>query len=304
MPEIGIYRVDAKWVPAGYLAGHEGTNPHPMSFLVFQGIGNRDRAAVVLRADLPFLAELLDKLPLNQIRGYASANAVRREIQKAIDGFKQDLEAMMREAQASRVHIYPDETSTQGKTRGVAITGFFMQRESTVRRQAGGTRVHVMTFGVRTPTWTGTSFNLSQSLQWATKVLQEKREEGKNIKELTLISHTLYNDLLSLRGEQVKAERSARSAYREIADRIKTMSQKIQARLEIIRGGWLVEGQDLSPEIIEGIAFSLKDPGDIPSPEDPVAAVFIWDVEEKLVAVSETHEHLALRWPREDNEEA
>jgi hypothetical protein len=81
------------------------------------------------------------------------------------------------------------------------------------------------------------------------------------------------------------------------------MSQKIQGTLEIIRGGLLVEGQGLSPKIVEGIAFSLKDPGSIPSRDDPIAAIFIWDVAEKFVAAEETGEYLVLRWPRKEGEE-
>jgi hypothetical protein len=299
MSEIGIYRVDAEWVPAGY----ESANPHPLSFLVFQGIGNRDRAAVVLRADLSFLGALLDELPLSQIWEYASANAVRRKIQSALDGFKRDLEALMREMQAPRAHIYPDQTSAWGKTRSVAITGFFMQRKGTVRHQAGGTRVHVMTFGVRSPMGVGVPFDLGQRLRGATQALQTKRERGKDINELTLISSGLYDGLLSLRRAQVEAEEHAKAAYREIAAKIETMSQKIQGTLEIIRGGLLVEGQGLSPEIVEGIAFSLKDPGGIPSPNDPIAAVFIWDVAEKFVAAEETGKYLVLRWPRKEGGE-
>jgi hypothetical protein len=81
------------------------------------------------------------------------------------------------------------------------------------------------------------------------------------------------------------------------------MSQDIQETLGLIRGGQLVGSQDLSPvEIVEGIAFSLKDPGGIPSPDDPIAAIFIWDVEEKFVAVPETREHLVLRWPWKEGE--
>jgi hypothetical protein len=171
MSEIGIYRVDAEWVPAG----HESANPHPLSFLVFQGIGNRDRAAVVLRADLSFLGALLDELPLSQIWEYASANAVRREIHSALDGFKRDLEAMMREAQASRVRIYPDETGT----RGGAITGFFMQRKSTVRHQAGGTRVHVMTFGVWSPMGTSVPFDLRRHLRGGDAGPPDKEGKGE-----------------------------------------------------------------------------------------------------------------------------
>ncbi len=305
MSEIGIYRVDAKWVPAG----HESAEPYPVSFLVFQGIGNRDRAAVVLRAgeggDDPLSpGALLIKLPVSWIREYASANAARREIQRVLDGFKQDLEALMREAEASRVHIYPSETSSRGKARGGAITGFFMQRKSTVRHQAGGTRVHVMTFGAEPPPGAVPPSSPSGHLREATRTLQVRREKGKDIIEMTLISPKLYDDLLSLRQAQAKAEESARAAYREIADKIGTMSQKIQETLEIIRGGWLVEGQGLSPKIIEGVAFSLNDPGGIPSPEDPIAAVFIWDVEERFVSVSETREHLVLRWPHEGKEEA
>jgi hypothetical protein len=300
MSEIGIYRVDAAWAPAG----HEGVEPHPMSFLVFQGIGDKERAAVVLRVEEKergplLLRALLSKLPISWIREYASANAVRREIQSALDGFKRDLEAMMREAQASRVRIYPGETGT----RGGAITGFFMQRKSTVRHQVGGTRVHVMTFGVRSPMGVGAPFDLSQCLQGATQALQTKRERGKNINELTLISPGLYDGLLSLRQAQVEAEERARAAYREIAGWIEAMSQDIQETLGLIRGGQLVGSQGLSPEIVEGIAFSLRDPGGIPSPDDPIAAIFIWDVEEKFVAVPETREHLVLRWPREEGEE-
>jgi hypothetical protein len=295
MSEIGIYLVNAEWV----LAGHESANPHPLSFLVFRGIGNRDRAAVVLRADLSFLGALLDELPLSQIWEYASANAVRRKIHSAFDGFKRDLEAMMREAQASRVRIYPDETGT----RGGAITGFFMQRKSTVRHQVGGTRVHVMTFGVWTSQGTSVPLDLRRHLREATQALQTKREKGKGINELTLISPGLYDGLLSLRRAQVEAEERARAAYREIAAKIETMSRKIQWTLEIIRGGLLVEGQGLSPKIVEGIAFSLKDPGGTPSPDDPIAAIFIWDVAEKFVAAEETGEYLALRWPRKEGEE-
>ncbi|MFZ8843651.1 hypothetical protein, partial [Thermoflexus sp.] len=143
MSEIGIYRVDAAWAPAG----HEGVEPRPVSFLVFQGIGSRDRAAVVLRADPPFLGALLDELPLSRIREYASANAARKEIQSALDGFKRDLEAMMREAQASKVRIYPDEAGV----RGGVITGFFMRRKGTVRHQAGGARGPVLAVGGRPP---------------------------------------------------------------------------------------------------------------------------------------------------------
>jgi len=296
MSEIGIYRVDAAWAPAG----HEGVEPRPVSFLVLQGIGNRDRAAVVLRADPPFLGALLDGLPLSRIREYASENAARKEIQSALDGFKRDLEAMMREAQASKVRIYPDEAGV----RGGAITGFFMRRKGTVRHQAGGTRVHVMTFGLRAPMGVGAPFDLSQRLRGATQALQTKRERGKDINELTLISPDLYDGLLSLRRAQVEAEERAKATYREIAAWIGAMSRDIRETLELIRGGRLVGGQGLSPEIVEGIAFSLENPGGIPSPEDPVAAVFIWDVEEKFVAVSETREHLVLRWPQEGNEEA
>jgi hypothetical protein len=310
MSEIGIYQVNAKWVPAGYPAGHEDANTHLMSFLVFQGIGNRNRAAVVLRADLPFLGALLDKLPLRQIWEYASANAARREIQKALDGFKQDLKALMRGAQASRVHIYPDQTSAQDETQGVAITGFFMQRKGTVRHQAGGTRVHVMTFGVRSSQGASVPFDLRRHLWEATRALQTKKEKGKNINELTLISPGLYNGLLSLRQEQVEAEKHAKEKYQEIAAKIEKMGQNIQETLRLIRGGRLVGGQDLSPEtvvspeIVEGIAFSLENPGGIPSTNAPIAAIFIWDVAEKFVAVSETREHLVLRWPQEGNEEA
>jgi hypothetical protein len=300
MSEIGIYQVDAAWAPAG----HEGVEPHPMSFLVFQGIGDKKRAAVVLRVeekerDPLLLRALLIKLPISRILEYASANAVRREIHSAFDGFKRDLEAMMREAQASRVRIYPDETGT----RGGAITGFFMQRKSTVRHQTGGTRVHVMTFGVWTPQGTSVPFDLRRHLREATQALQTKREKGKDINELTLISPGLYDGLLSLRRTQVEAEERARAAYREIAGWIEAMSQDIQETLGLIRGGQLVGSQDLSPEIVEGIAFSLRDPGGIPSPDDPIAAIFIWDVEERFVAVSETREHLVLRWPwKEDGE--
>jgi len=301
MSEIGIYRVDAAWAPAG----HEGVEPHPVSFLVLQGIGNRDRAAVVLRADPPFLGALLDGLPLSWIREYASENAVRRGIQSALDGFKQDLEALMREAKAPRARIYPDETSAQkgvarGKAaRGVAITGFFMQRESTVRRQAGGTRVHVMTFGVRSPTEASTSLDLSQLLRGATQAIQTKREKGRDINELVLISPALYNRLLSLRRDQIEAEKHAGAKYREIAAWIGAMSQDIQDTLGLIRGGRLVGGQGLSLEIVEGIAFSLENPGDIPSPKDPIAAIFVWDVAERFVAAQETGEYLVLRWPSE-----
>jgi hypothetical protein len=299
MSEIGIYQVDAAWVLA-----QEPAEPYPMSFLVFQGIGEKERAAVVLRAekegqDPLLLRALLIKLPISRIREYASANAVRREIQSALDGFKRDLEAMMREAQASRVRIYPGETGT----RGGAITGFFMQRKSTVRHQAGGTRVHVMTFGARPPMGAGAPFDLSQRLRGATQALQTRREKGKDINELTLISPDLYDGLLSLRRAQVEAEERAKAAYREIAGWIEAMSQDIQETLGLIRGGRLVGSQGLSPDIVEGIAFSLRDPGGIPSPDDPIAAIFIWDVEEKFVAVPETREHLVLRWPREEGEE-
>jgi hypothetical protein len=294
MSEIGIYRVDAAWAPAG----HEGVEPHPVSFLVLQGIGNRDRAAVVLRADPPFLGALLDELPLSRILEYASANAARREIQSALDGFKRDLEAMMREAQASKVRIYPDEAGV----RGGAITGFFMRRKGTVRHRAGGTRVHVMTFGVRSPMGAGASFDLSQRLREAARTVQTKREKGRDINELALISTALYDGLLSLRRAQAEAEERAGEAYREIAARIEAMSQEIQKTLGLIRGG-LEESQGLSPEIIEGIAFSLKNPGDVPSPNDPIAAIFVWDVAEKFVAAQETGEYLVLRWPRKEGGE-
>jgi hypothetical protein len=300
MSEIGIYQVNAEWV----LAGHESANPHPLSFLVFQGIGNRDRAAVVLRADLSFLGALLSKLPIIRICEYASANAARREIQSALDGFRRDLEAMMREAQASKVRIYPDEAGA----RGGAITGFFMRRKGTVRHQAGGTRVHVMTFGARPPMGVGAPFDLNQRLRGATQALQTKREKRKDINELTLISTGLYNGLLSLRQAQVEAEEHAKEKYQEIAAKIEKMAQNIQETLWLIRGGRPVGGQDLSPEtvvspeIVEGIAFSLKDPGGIPSPDDPVAAIFIWDVAEKFVATRETGEYLVLRWPRKEGE--
>jgi hypothetical protein len=296
MSEIGIYRVDAKWVPAG----HEGVEPRPVSFLVLQGIGNRDRAAVVLRADLQFLRALLDELPLSQIWEYASANAVRREIQRALDGFKQDLEALMRESQASKVHIYPDETSSRGKARGEAITVSFMRRKGTVRHQAGGTRVHVMTLGVRPPVGAGAPFDLGQRLREATQTLQTRREKGKDIHELTLISLGLYDGLLSLRRAQVKAEERAKATYRKIAPRIGAMSRDIQETLGLIRGGRLVESQGLPPEIVEGIAFSLENPGGIPSPKEPIAAIFVWDVAEKFVATEETREYLVLRRPRKE----
>jgi hypothetical protein len=295
MSEIGIYRVDAAWAPAG----HEGVEPHPVSFLVLQGIGNRDRAAVVLRADPPFLGALLDGLPLSRIREYASENAARKEIQSALDGFKRDLEAMMREAQASKVRIYPDEAGV----RGGAITGFFMRRKGTVRHQAGGTRVHVMTFGVRPPVGAGAPFDLSQRLREATRTVQTRREKGRDINELTLISTALYDGLLSLRRAQVEAEERAKATYRGIAAWIEAMSQDIQETLGLIRGGRLVGGQGLSPEIVEGIAFSLENPGDVPSPDDPVAAIFVWDVAEKFVAAQETGEYLVLRWPRKEGEE-
>ena len=294
MSEIGIYRVDAAWAPAG----HEGVEPHPVSFLVLQGIGNRDRAAVVLRADPPFLGALLDGLPLSRIREYASENAARKEIQSALDGFKRDLEAMMREAQASKVRIYPDEAGV----RGGAITGFFMRRKGTVRHQAGGTRVHVMTFGVRPPVGAGAPFDLSQRLREAARTVQTKREKGRDINELALISTALYDGLLSLRRAQAEAGGRAGEAYREIAARIEAMSQDIQKALGLIRGG-LEESQGLSLEIIEGIAFSLENPGDVPSPNDPVAAIFVWDVAEKFVAAQETGEYLVLRWPRKEGEE-
>jgi hypothetical protein len=299
MSEIGIYRVDAAWEPAG----HEGVEPHPVSFLVFQGIGEKKRAAVVLRADLQFLKALLDKLPLDRIWEYASANAARRAIQGALDGFKQDLEALMRIMQASKVRIYPDETSSQGKARGGAITGFFMRRKGAVRHQAGGTRVHVMTFGVQSPAGASASLALSQLLRGATQALQTRKEKGKDINELALISPGLYNGLLSLRRAQVEAEERAREAYRDIADRIETMSRDIQEALALIRGGRLVESQGLSPEIVEGIAFSLENPGGVPSSNDPIAAIFVWDVAEKFVATEETGEYLVLRWPRKEGEE-
>jgi uncharacterized protein YdhG (YjbR/CyaY superfamily) len=303
MSELGIYRVDAAWVPAG----HEGVEPHPVSFLVFQGIGEKERAAVVLRADLQFLKALLDKLPLSRIWEYASANAARREIQKALDGFKQDLKALMRSMQASKVHIYPDETGSRGKARGGAITGFFMRRKGAVRHQAGGTRVHVMTFGVQSPTGASASLDLSQLLRGATQALQTRREKGKDINELALISPGLYDGLLSLRQAQVEAEERAREAYREIAARIEAMSRDIQEALALIRGGRLVESQGLSPEIVspeivEGIAFSLENPGGVPSSNDPIAAIFVWDVAEKFVAAEETGEYLVLRWPRKEGE--
>jgi hypothetical protein len=300
MSEIGIYRVDAAWVPA-----QEPAEPYPVSFLIFQGIGEKERAAVVLRAkegrhDPLFLGALLIKLPISRIQAYASANAARREIQSALDGFKRDLEALMREVKASKVRIYPDETGTWGG----AITGFFMQRKGTVRHQTGGTRVHVMTFGARAPMEMGVPFDLGQRLQEATRVLQTKREKGKDINELTLTSPHLYDGLLSLRRAQIEAEERARAVYREIATWIEAMSQDIQETLGLIRSGQLVDSQGLSPEIVEGIAFSLENPGGIPSPGAPIAAIFIWDVGERLVAVSETREHLVLRWPREGNEEA
>jgi hypothetical protein len=293
MSEIGIYRVDATWAPA-----QEPAESYPVSFLVLQGIGEKERAAVVLRADLPFLGALLDELPLSQIWEYASANAARRKIQSALDGFKRDLEAMMREAKASKVRIYPDEAGV----RGGAITGFFMRRKGAVRHQAGGTRVHVMTFGVRPPMGAGAPFDLSQRLRGATQVLQTKREKGKDVNELTLISPDLYDGLLSLRRAQVEAEERAGATYREIAAWIGAMSQDIRETLGLIRGGRLVGGQGLFPELVEGVAFSLENPGDIPSPNDPVAAIFVWDVAEKFVATEETGEHLVLRWPRKEGE--
>jgi hypothetical protein len=176
MSEIGIYQVDAAWVPVGY----EGVEPHPVSFLVFRGIGEKERASVVLRAeekgrDPLLLRALLIKLPISRIREYASANAARREIQSALDGFRRDLEAMMREAQASKVRIYPDEAGT----RGGSITGFFMQRKSTVRHQAGGTRVHVMTFGVWTSQGTSVPFDLRRHLRGGDAGPPDKEGKGE-----------------------------------------------------------------------------------------------------------------------------
>jgi hypothetical protein len=300
MSKIGIYQVNAAWVPAR----QEGVEPYPVSFLVFQGIGNRDRAAIVLRAekeeyDPLLLRALLIKLPVTRIREYASANALRREIQSMLDGFKQNLEALMRETQASKVRIYPDKVGT----RGGAITGFFMQRESTIRHQAGGTRVHVMTFGVRPSSWVAVPPDPSQHLHGAMRTIQTRREKGKDINELTLISSALYDGLLSLRRAQVEAEQHAEEAYRGIATWIGRMIQDIQETLGLIRSGRLVDNLDLSLGIVEGIAFSLENPGAIPSPGDPIAAIFVWDVEEKLVAVSETREYFVLRWPRKGDEE-
>jgi len=305
MSEIGIYRVDAAWVPAW----QEGVEPYPVSFLLFQGIGDKERAAVLLRVKRgegeeeerdPFLFKpLLIKLPITRIREYASANALRREIQSALDGFKRDLEALMREAKASKVRIYPDETGT----RGGAITGFFMQRKGTIRHQAGGTRVHVMTFGARPPLGATVPSDPSQHLHGAMRIIQTRKERGRDINELTLISPDLYEGLLSLRRAQVEVETLAKNAYREIATRIMQMDRDIRETLGIVRGGQLVGDQNLDLGIVQGIAFSLEKPGAVPSQEDSIAAIFIWDVEEKFVAVSETREHLVLRWPREGGEE-
>jgi hypothetical protein len=296
MSEIGIYRVDAAWMPA-----QGSAEPYPVSFLVFQGIGEKERAAVVLRAeekkhDPLLLRALLIKLPISRIQEYASTNALRRKIQSVLDGFKQDLEALMRETRASRVRIYPDEIGT----RGGAITAFFMRRGSTVRHQAGGTRVHVMTFGAQPPPEAETNLpsDLSKHLREAMQTLQTVREKGEDVNELTLISPDLYDGLLSLRQAQVEAEGSAEATYREIAAQIAWMSQDIWGILGAIRGGRLVDAQDLSPRIVEGVAFSLKEPGAVPSEKDPIAAVFLWEVDEKLVHVQETKEYLALRWPR------
>jgi hypothetical protein len=294
MSEIGIRRVDAAWVSAW----QEGVEPYPVSFLVFQGIGDRERAAVVLRAeeerDPILFGALLDKLPIAQIQKYASANAARREIQSALDRFKRDLEALMREAQASKVQIYPGEIGT----RGGAITGFFMRREGTVRHQAGGTRVHVMTFGAQPSLEAAVLPNPSQHLHEATRTIQTRRKKGENIYELTLISAGLYGDLLSLRQAQVEAERAAETAYHEIAAQIAQMNRDIQETLRIVCGGRLVGVQDFNLGIVEGIAFSLKQPGAVPSQKDPVAAIFVWETDEKLVYVQETREYLVLRWPR------
>jgi hypothetical protein len=304
MSEIGIYRVDAAWVPAQRPAG-----PYPVSFLVFQGIGNKERAAVVLRVkkeegeeeyDPLLFKPLLIKLPITWIREYASANALRREIQSALDKFKQNLEALMREAKASKVRIHPDETGT----RGGAITGFFMRRKSMVRHQAGGTRVHVMTFGSRPPLGVTIPSDPSQHLHGAMRTLQTRRERGKDINELTLISPDLYDGLLFLRRAQIEAEQAAEATYRRISTWIMWMSQDIEETLGLVRNGQLVDNPNFSLEIVEGIAFSLGDPGGVPLPGDPIAAIFIWDVGERLVAVSETREYLVLRWPQEGNEEA
>jgi hypothetical protein len=304
MSEIGIYQVDAVWVPAQVSA-----EPRPVSFLIFRGIGEKERAAVVLRAEekkqkhdpLP-LGALLIKLPISRIQEYASTNALRRKIQSTLDKFKQDLEGLMRQEGASRARIYPDETAV---ARGVAITGFFMRRESTVRHQAGRTRVHVMTFGAQPPPEAEMALpsDLSKHLQGSIQTLQTVREKGKDVTELTVISTALYKSLLSLRQAQVEAERSAKATYREIATWIAWMSQDIQGVLETIRGGWLVDAQGLNPGIVEGIAFSLKEPGAVPSEGDPIAAVFLWEVDEKFVHVQGTKEHLVLRWPREEGEE-
>jgi hypothetical protein len=297
MSEIGIYRVNAAWVPA-----QGSAEPYPVNFLVFQGIGERDRAAVVLRAeeeehDPLHLRALLIKLPISRIQEYASTNALRRKIQSALDNFKQDLEGLMRQAGASKARIYPDETAV---ARGVAITGFFMRRESAVRHQAGGTRVHVMTFGTQPPPEAEKALpsDLSEHLREAVKALQTVREKGKDVTVLTVTSPALYESLLSLRQAQVEAERSAEATYREIATWIAWMSQDIQGVLETIRGGWLVDAQGLNPGIVEGIAFSLKEPGAVPSEGDPIATVFLWEVDEKFVHVQETKEYLVLRWPR------
>jgi hypothetical protein len=304
MSEIGIYQVDAVWVPA-----QGSAEPRPVSFLIFRGIGERERAAVVLRAEeerrehdpLP-LGALLIKLPISRIQEYASTNALRKKIQSTLDRFKQDLEGLMRQAGASKARIYPDETAV---ARGVAITGFFMRRESAVRHQAGGTRVHVMTFGTQPPPGAETDLpsDLSKHLQEAVKTLQTVREKGKDVTVLTVTSPTLYESLLSLRQAQVKAETSAEATYHEIATWIARMSQDIRKILETIRGGWLVDAQSLNPGIVdpgivEGIAFSLKEPGAVPSEGDPIAAVFLWEVDEKFVHAQGTKEYLVLRWPR------